>query len=36
MIAICHLCGLVEEAAASSLLEETQVLVYTAAGELPG
>jgi len=31
-----HLGGLVEEAAAASLLEEAQILVYTAAGELPG
>lgn len=31
-----HLPGLVEETAASSLLEEAQILVYTAARELPG
>lgn len=31
-----HLAGLVEQAAASSLLEESQVLVHTAARELPG
>lgn len=28
--------GLIEETAASSLLQEAQVLVYAAAGELPG
>lgn len=30
-----HLGGLVEEATAPSLLEEAQILVNTAAGELP-
>lgn len=31
-----HPVGLVEETAAASKLEEAQVLVYTAARELPG
>lgn len=31
-----YLAGLIEETAASSLLQEAQVLVHTAAGELPG
>lgn len=31
-----HLCGFVEEAAASSLLEESKVFICAAAGELPG
>lgn len=31
-----YLAGLIEETAASSLLQEAQVLVDTAAGELPG